>query len=220
MLHTSRCAFRPLTLDPATPPSHPPVREAREPPCPYEDDRHSTSGETPTGNEGERRTSAARAPGCPPGVPSRQSTTTAAREPPTGMPDEAYPIGPTHPTTESGPPHSGALSEAPPSGTFFPHTGAPNKSSNPRRRPAVSIMVTTRTHRIPSQKAAQYKSDQSLSEETEGEDFRSSHAKMAANFTSQQPAPFVMKTYDMVMDPATDNIISWTADGTAFCVRS
>jgi hypothetical protein len=136
------------------------------------------------------------------------------------MPDDAYPTGTTHPTTESGPPHSGALSEAPPSGTFFPHTGAPNKSSNPRRRPAVSIMVTTRTHRIPSQKAAQYKSDQSLSEETEGEDFRSSHAKMAANFTSQQPAPFVMKTYDMVMDPATDNIISWTADGTAFCVRS
>lgn len=81
-------------------------------------------------------------------------------------------------------------------------------------------MVTTRTHRIPSQKAAQYKSDQSLSEETEGEDFRSSDAKMPANFTSQPPAPFVLKTYDMVMDPETDNIISWTADGTAFCVRS
>lgn len=35
-----------------------------------------------------------------------------------------------------------------------------------------------------------------------------------------QPAPFVQKTYDMIMDPSTDAIISWTADGTAFTVFS
>uniref|UniRef100_A0A0A0KYD7 HSF-type DNA-binding domain-containing protein n=1 Tax=Cucumis sativus TaxID=3659 RepID=A0A0A0KYD7_CUCSA len=32
------------------------------------------------------------------------------------------------------------------------------------------------------------------------------------------PAPFLMKTYRMVEDPATDDVISWNSDGTAFVV--
>ena len=32
------------------------------------------------------------------------------------------------------------------------------------------------------------------------------------------PPPFLLKTYMLVEDLATDNIISWNADGTAFVV--
>ncbi|QCD97406.1 heat shock transcription factor 1 [Vigna unguiculata] len=32
------------------------------------------------------------------------------------------------------------------------------------------------------------------------------------------PPPFLLKTYMLVEDPATDNVVSWNADGTAFVV--
>lgn len=32
------------------------------------------------------------------------------------------------------------------------------------------------------------------------------------------PPPFLLKTYMLVEDPATDDVISWNADGTAFVV--
>lgn len=32
------------------------------------------------------------------------------------------------------------------------------------------------------------------------------------------PPPFLLKTYMMVEDPATDDVISWNAEGTAFVV--
>ena len=32
------------------------------------------------------------------------------------------------------------------------------------------------------------------------------------------PPPFLLKTYMLVEDPATDDIVSWNADGTAFVV--
>lgn len=33
------------------------------------------------------------------------------------------------------------------------------------------------------------------------------------------PPPFLLKTYMLVEDPATDEVISWNTDGTAFVVR-
>ncbi|GFR46668.1 hypothetical protein Agub_g8283 [Astrephomene gubernaculifera] len=35
---------------------------------------------------------------------------------------------------------------------------------------------------------------------------------------ASQPPPFLIKTYDLVDDPATDNIVSWGADGCSFIV--
>ncbi|KAI4300798.1 hypothetical protein L6164_034133 [Bauhinia variegata] len=32
------------------------------------------------------------------------------------------------------------------------------------------------------------------------------------------PPPFLLKTYMLVEDPATDDVVSWNADGTAFVV--
>lgn len=32
------------------------------------------------------------------------------------------------------------------------------------------------------------------------------------------PSPFLLKTYMLVEDPATDDVISWNAEGTAFVV--
>lgn len=32
------------------------------------------------------------------------------------------------------------------------------------------------------------------------------------------PPPFLLKTYMLVEDPATDNVVSWNVDGTAFVV--
>ncbi|XVF07204.1 hypothetical protein REPUB_Repub06bG0118600 [Reevesia pubescens] len=33
-----------------------------------------------------------------------------------------------------------------------------------------------------------------------------------------RPPPFLLKTYMLVEDPATDDVISWNADGTGFVV--
>ncbi|PIA48345.1 hypothetical protein AQUCO_01400743v1 [Aquilegia coerulea] len=37
-------------------------------------------------------------------------------------------------------------------------------------------------------------------------------------FKKSSPSPFLLKTYMLVEDPATDVVISWNADGTAFVV--
>ena len=36
--------------------------------------------------------------------------------------------------------------------------------------------------------------------------------------SSQQPAPFLVKTYDLVDEPLTDSVVSWGADGLSFIV--
>lgn len=35
---------------------------------------------------------------------------------------------------------------------------------------------------------------------------------------SSSPAPFLVKTYDMIQDPVTDSIVSWSPSGRSFVV--
>ncbi|KDD73260.1 heat shock factor-like DNA-binding protein, partial [Helicosporidium sp. ATCC 50920] len=39
-----------------------------------------------------------------------------------------------------------------------------------------------------------------------------------ATRTSAPPPPFLIKTYDLVEDPATDDVVSWSTDGQSFVV--
>lgn len=35
---------------------------------------------------------------------------------------------------------------------------------------------------------------------------------------SSSPAPFLVKTYDMIQDPVTDSIVSWSPSGRSFVI--
>ncbi|GKC77132.1 heat shock factor protein HSF8-like protein, partial [Tanacetum coccineum] len=37
--------------------------------------------------------------------------------------------------------------------------------------------------------------------------------------TANAPPPFLVKTYDMVDDPSTDNVVSWSSTNNSFIVR-
>ena len=81
-------------------------------------------------------------------------------------------------------------------------------------------MVTTRQHRSKTSKAKFVE----VAESSDSDFIPTSPktAKMAPRtaFGATPVAPFITKTYEMVNDPATDDIISWTPDGASFTVKS
>ncbi len=82
-------------------------------------------------------------------------------------------------------------------------------------------MVSTRQHRSKSSKAKSLEvAESSDSDFIPTSPSRTAKMAQRSPFGAAPVAPFIIKTYDMVNDAATDHIISWTSDGTSFTVKS
>lgn len=82
-------------------------------------------------------------------------------------------------------------------------------------------MVSTRQHRSKSSKAKSLEvAESSDSDFIPTSPSRTAKMAQRSPFGAAPVAPFIIKTYEMVNDPATDHIISWTPDGASFTVTS
>lgn len=82
-------------------------------------------------------------------------------------------------------------------------------------------MVSTRQHRSKSSKAKSLEvAESSDSDFIPTSPSRTAKMAQRSPFGAAPVAPFIIKTYDMVNDAATDHIISWTPDGASFTVKS
>eukprot|EP00854_Cymbomonas_tetramitiformis_P003836 gene3836-4792_t len=61
-------------------------------------------------------------------------------------------------------------------------------------------------------------SNGSDTEKEQAKPLERSHKTQDSGFSSDQPSPFVEKTYNLVDSPETDHIISWSDNGTSFTI--